>query len=64
MPLFSEALALIRENLDELQKGCRPKIVLVGTLSVVQLDAINQEAQVSRHSPNEWRGCFLGPPYL
>jgi hypothetical protein len=60
MPLFNEALALIRANLEELQKGGRPKIVLVGTLSVVQLDAINQERKSHGIPPTNGEVVFLG----
>jgi hypothetical protein len=43
MPVFSDALSLIRANLEELRKGNRVRLVAVGTLTEAQLDAINQE---------------------
>ena len=47
MPLFDGAHALIRANLEELQKGNRVRLVTIGTLTDLQLDAINQERKVS-----------------
>jgi hypothetical protein len=41
MPLFGEAFALIRANLKEFKKRGRVRLVAVGTLTDVQLDAIN-----------------------
>ena len=60
MPLFSEAFALIRANLDELQKGKRPRVVSIGTLTGVQLDAINQERKSHGYSPMGGEVVFLG----
>jgi hypothetical protein len=54
MPLFSEAHARIRANLEELKKGNRVRLVAIGTLTNAQLDAINQErAKASAHWPSE-----------
>jgi hypothetical protein len=54
MPLFKEAFALIRANLEELEKRNRVRLVVVGTLTDVQLDAINQErATASARWPSE-----------
>jgi hypothetical protein len=60
MPLFNEAFALIRANLDQLQKGYRPRIVLVGALTEVQREAINQERKSHGHSLVGGEVVFLG----
>jgi hypothetical protein len=59
MPLFSEAFALIRSNLEELQKANRVRLVAVGTLTDVQLDAINQE-RAPRYPPMVAEVVFIG----
>jgi hypothetical protein len=60
MPLYGGALALIRANLEELKKGNRVRLVAVGTLTDVQLDAINQErAMASVRWPS---GALRYPP--
>jgi len=43
MPLSDGASALIRANLEELQKGNRVRLVEVGVLTDIQLGAINRE---------------------
>jgi hypothetical protein len=60
MPLFDGAHALIRENLEELQKGNRVRLVAVGTLTDLQLDAINQERRVSGYPPIVAEVVFVG----
>jgi len=60
MPLFNEAHALIRANLEELQKGNKVRLVAVGTLTDLQLDAINQERKVSSYPPIVAEVVFIG----
>ena len=43
MPLYPNAQALIRANLEALQNGQRVKGVAIGTLTAAQLNAINAE---------------------
>jgi hypothetical protein len=42
MPLAPDALQLIRQNLEQLAKGERPKTITVGNLTPNQLVAINE----------------------
>lgn len=42
MPLYANAAALIRANLETIQSGRKAKAVAIGTLTAVQLEAINQ----------------------
>jgi hypothetical protein len=60
MPLSKWALALIRANLEELQKGNRVRLVAIGTLTDVQLDAINQERKTLAHPPIAVEVVFIG----
>ncbi|MGA2268447.1 MAG: hypothetical protein ABSH44_08265 [Bryobacteraceae bacterium] len=60
MPLFNEAHALIRANLEELQKGNKVRLVAVGTLTDLQLDAINERRKVSGYPPIVAEVVFLG----
>lgn len=60
MPLFSEAFALIRTNLEELQKGNKVSLVAVGTLTDVQLDAINRGRKSYGYPPMVTEVVFLG----
>jgi hypothetical protein len=69
MPLFSEALSLIRANLEELKEGNRVRLVAVGTLTDVQLGAINQEraaasarwtSEAPRYPPMVAEVVFIG----
>ena len=41
MPLFENAVSLIRTNLESIQNGHRARPVVIGTLTDVQRDAIN-----------------------
>src|ERR1700748_3591416 len=41
MPLTPDGLAAIRSNLEQIQKGVKPKVVTIGFLTDVQLAAIN-----------------------
>jgi hypothetical protein len=61
MPLFDEALALIRANLEELQKGARPRrVVAIGTLTDTQLEAINNHRHTLGYPPMVAEIVFLG----
>ncbi|MGB6691704.1 MAG: hypothetical protein WBE76_28020 [Terracidiphilus sp.] len=42
MPLYPNAAALIRANLETIQSGRKAKVVAIGTLTDVQLEAINR----------------------
>jgi hypothetical protein len=42
MPLYANAAALIRANLQTIQDGRKAKAVAIGTLTEVQLEAINR----------------------
>ena len=60
MPLFNDAPALIRANLEEIQKGNKARLVAVGKLTCVQLDAINQERNARAHGPIVAEVVFIG----
>ena len=49
MPLYQNALALIRANLEEIAKGNKPKGVVIGRLTDQQLEKINHAR--SAHIP-------------
>jgi hypothetical protein len=59
-PLSKWALALIRANLEELQKGNRVRLVAIGTLTDVQLEAINQERKTLAYPPIVAEVVFIG----
>jgi hypothetical protein len=42
MPLYENAAALVRANLETIQSGRKARAVAIGTLTDVQLEAINQ----------------------
>jgi hypothetical protein len=60
MPLFKGALALIRANLEELQKGNRVRLVAVGTLTDSQLEAINREREARGYPAMAAEVVFIG----
>jgi hypothetical protein len=60
MPLSEEAPALIRANLEQLQIGNRVRLVVVGTLTHAQLDAINDERRTHGHPPIVGEVVFIG----
>jgi hypothetical protein len=60
MPLFKWALALIRANLEELQNGNRVRLVAIGTLTDVQLGAINLERKTHAYPPLVAEVVFIG----
>lgn len=43
MPLYENALEIIRQNLEQLQNGERPKFQAIGKLTDEQLNTINQK---------------------
>jgi hypothetical protein len=45
MPLYPQAIDLIRANLDQISKGYKVKPVAIGTLTTQQLSSINQHRQ-------------------
>jgi len=49
MPLYANALALIRANLQEIANGRKVRPVAIGTLTERQLGAINQSRQSREH---------------
>jgi hypothetical protein len=60
MPLFREALALIRANLEKLQKGNRVRMVSVGFLTEEQLETINHACKSNGYPCLEGEVVFLG----
>jgi len=60
MPLSDEAPALIRANLKLLQTGNRVRLVVIGTLTEMQLDAINHERRAHGHPPIVAEVVFIG----
>jgi hypothetical protein len=60
MPLFPEAICLIRKQLHQIEAGERVKAVVVGTLTTEQLSAINNERQKENHPPVVAEVLFLG----
>jgi len=64
MPLYDEAFALIRANLEELKTGNKVskfrRAVAVGTLTKVQLEALNQQRQLPLYPPMIEEVVFIG----
>ena len=60
MPLFDHAVALIRNQLEEIEKGNRVKPILIGALTAVQLQTINDERARESQSPITEEVLFLG----
>jgi hypothetical protein len=60
MPLFDGAAALIRANLEAFQTGNRVRLVPVGSLTDLQLDAINHGRRVSGYPPIVAEVVFIG----
>jgi hypothetical protein len=60
MPLLGEALALIRANLEGIQKGRRVGLIIVGTLTEAQLNVINQQRNSRGYPPMVAEVVFLG----
>jgi hypothetical protein len=60
MPLFDSAVALIRLQLEEIQKGNRVKAILIGTLTPTQLGIINAERNRESQPPITEEVIFLG----
>ena len=60
MPLSDEAPALIRINLEQLQKGARARLVVIGNLTVAQLAAINDNRRARGHPPIVDEVVFIG----
>ncbi|MFC0820450.1 hypothetical protein [Moraxella marmotae] len=50
MPLYDNAIELIRTNLEQLQNGERPKFQAIGKLTDEQLETINQK-QIEKGFP-------------
>lgn len=50
MPLYDNALEIIRTNLEQLQNGERPRFVAIGKLTDEQLTTINQK-QIEKGLP-------------
>lgn len=51
---------MIRANLEELQKGSRVRLVVVGTLTDVQLEAINRERGARSYPTMAAEVVFIG----
>jgi hypothetical protein len=60
MPLSDEAPALIRANLEELQNGNRVRLVVIGTLTDAQRDAINDKRRAHGYPPIVAEVVFIG----
>jgi hypothetical protein len=60
MPLFAGALALIRANLEDIQRGNRARLVAIGTLTAVQLEAINRQRSTGGYPPIVDEVVFIG----
>src|ERR1017187_3013025 len=60
MPLSNGAHALIRTNLEEIQEGKKARLVAVGTLTDLQLDAINRQRAAHNYLPIVAEVVFLG----
>jgi hypothetical protein len=60
MPLYPNARDLLRNNLDQIAAGGRPRLVPIGTLTVVQLAVINAEHLARGFDPMIDEVVFLG----
>jgi len=60
MPLSDGASALIRANLEQLQRGNRARLVVIGTLTDAQLCAINDERRAHGYPPMVAEIVFIG----
>jgi len=60
LPLSEEAPALIRANPEELQNGNRVRLVVIGTLTDAQLEAINQDRHAHGYPPIVAEVVFVG----
>jgi hypothetical protein len=45
MPLYPHAVELIRENLEQISRGCKVKPIAIGRLTEEQLESINRRRQ-------------------
>lgn len=60
MPLFDNAPALIRTQLNEIEKGNRVRPIVVGTLTSIQLQTINDQRARESRPPIIDEVLFLG----
>src|ERR1035438_2570709 len=60
MPLLEGARDLIRINLEKLQNGEKVALVVIGTLTELQLRIINDERKTYSHPPIEAAVVFVG----
>jgi hypothetical protein len=62
MPLYANAIGLIRTNLEQISKGYKVKPVAIGALTAAQVSAINQHrlAQNPNLLPVESEVLFFG----
>jgi hypothetical protein len=60
MPLAPDALQLIRQNLEQLAKGERPKTITIGNLTPDQLVAINAYWEMYEFPPISGEMFFIG----
>jgi hypothetical protein len=60
MPLNDGAVHLIRANLEQVRNGRRPRVVVIGKLTKVQLDGINKERSGRNLPPINEEVVFLG----
>lgn len=60
MPLTNEGSALIRANLEDLQKGRRVRLVVIGSLTPKQLSDINRQRRPPYQPPIAAEIVFIG----
>ena len=60
MPLFDNAIDLIRRQLEDIQKGNRVRAIVIGTLTPAQLGTINAERHREGQPPIIDEVLFLG----
>jgi hypothetical protein len=60
VPLSNQARALIRANLEDVQRGKRARLVVIGMLTEEQLRDINVQRKGRNHPPMEAEIVFVG----
>src|SRR5215469_85319 len=60
MPLFRNARDLIRKNLHQCSLGRKPRAVVIGSLTAVQLAGINAKRAQDNHPPLVAEVVFIG----
>jgi hypothetical protein len=60
MPLFADAPAMIRANLEGLRDGKKVPVITVGRLTDAQLSAINRDRLAAGYAPITPEVVFIG----